>query len=98
MRTVRLSALFLLCTCLILLNGCNSEIDNLKIQNSTQQKRIAGLESELQTAKVRLEQLQRQLDTAEGRSAGHAQFRRPGDESDVVELRILARLDRKSVV
>ena len=67
MRTVRISVLFLTCTCLILLTGCNSEVDNLKIQNSTQQKRIAGLESELQTAKLKLEQLQRQLETAEGR-------------------------------
>jgi chemotaxis protein MotB len=67
MRTVRISVLFLTCTCLILLNGCNADVDNLKIQNSTQQKRIAGLESELQTAKLKLEQLQRQLETAEGR-------------------------------
>jgi chemotaxis protein MotB len=67
MRTVKLSVFFLLCPCLVLLNGCNSEVDNLKIQNNTQQKRIAGLESELQTTKVRLEQLQRQLETAEGR-------------------------------
>jgi chemotaxis protein MotB len=67
MRTVKLSVFFLSCTCLILLNGCNSELKDLRIQNNTQQKRIAELESEVQTAKVKLDQLKRQLETAEGR-------------------------------
>lgn len=67
MRTVKLSVFLLTCTCLLLLTGCNSELKNLKVQNNTQQKRIAELESELQTAKVQFEQLKRQLETAEGR-------------------------------
>lgn len=67
MRTVKLSVLFLTFTCLMLLSGCNSELKDLKVQNNTQQKRIAELESELQTTKVKLDQLQRQLETAEGR-------------------------------
>ena len=69
MRTVKLSVLFLLCGFVVLINGCVSEqqYKDLKVQNDTQQKRIAELESEVQTAKVRLEQLKRQLETAEGR-------------------------------
>jgi chemotaxis protein MotB len=70
MRTVKLSVFFVLCSFVVLLsNGCVSEqqYKDLKVQNSTQQKRIAELESELQTAKVKLDQLKRQLETAEGR-------------------------------
>jgi chemotaxis protein MotB len=69
MRTVKLSVLFLLGVFVVLTNGCVGEqqYKDLKVQNDTQQKRIAELESEVQTAKVRLEQLKRQLETAEGR-------------------------------
>jgi chemotaxis protein MotB len=69
MQTVKLSMLFLLCAFVVLINGCVAEqqYKDLKVQNDIQQKRIAELESELQTAKVKLEQLKRQLETAEGR-------------------------------
>jgi len=67
MRTVKLSVLFLLCICLVLLNGCGSELKDLRIQNDIQQERIAELESKVQTTKVRLEQLKRKLETAESR-------------------------------
>jgi chemotaxis protein MotB len=69
MRAVKLPALFLLSVLVALINGCVSDQDykKLKVQNDTQQKRIAELESELQTAKVKLDQLQRQLQAAEGR-------------------------------
>ena len=69
MKTVKLSAFFLLCVCVVLISGCGSELQDLRIQNNTQQKRIAELESELQTSKLKLEQLQRELDTAAGRSS-----------------------------
>jgi chemotaxis protein MotB len=70
MRTVKLSVLFLLCVFVVLINGCVGEQDykNLKVRNDTQQKRIAELESELQTTKIKLEQLKRQLESTEGRS------------------------------
>jgi chemotaxis protein MotB len=48
----------------ILANGCSSELQDLKIQNSFQQKRIAELESEVEAAKLQLDQLRRQLATA----------------------------------
>jgi len=72
MRTAKFSVLFLLCTFVVLIiNGCVSEqqYKDMKVQNDTQQKRIAELESELQTTRVRLEQLKRQLETAEGRGS-----------------------------
>jgi chemotaxis protein MotB len=69
MRTIKLSGLFLLCAFVVLINGCVTEQDykNLRVRNDTQQKRIAALESELQTAKVKLDQLKRQLESTEGR-------------------------------
>lgn len=67
MRTVKFAVVFLSFTCLTLLSGCNSELKDLKVRNSTQQKRIAELESELQTTKVQLDQLKRQLESSEGR-------------------------------
>lgn len=68
MRTVKLPLFFLLlCIFLVPLNGCGPTPKDLKVQNNIQQKRIAELESELQTGKVRLGQLKRQLDTADSR-------------------------------
>ncbi len=61
MRTVKLSAFFLLCISLALLTGCNKQLQDLKIQNDTQRKQIADLRSQVQTATLELEQLKRQL-------------------------------------
>ena len=71
MRTVKLLVFFLLCAFVVLINGCVSEqqYKDLKVQNNTQQKRIAELESKVQTTKVRLEQLKRKLETAESRGS-----------------------------
>ncbi|MDD5327047.1 MAG: OmpA family protein [Phycisphaerae bacterium] len=67
MRTVKLSVVLISCAFIVLTSGCNAELKDCKIQNATQQKRIAELESEVQTARVKLDQLQRQLESAEGR-------------------------------
>jgi len=71
MRTVKLSGVFLLCACVVLINGCvaEQEYKDLKIQNDTQRKRITELESEVQTTKLKLEQLKRELETAESRDS-----------------------------
>jgi len=63
MRTVKLSVLLVLFVGFVLLNGCVSEQDykNLQIQNSTQRKRIAELESEVQTTALELERLRNAL-------------------------------------
>jgi len=65
MWTVKLLGGFLACAFIVLASGCNGEMKDLRIQNDRQQKRIAQLESELRTAELQLDQLKRQLATAE---------------------------------
>jgi len=64
MRTMRLLCVFLVCVCVVVVTGCNSELQDLRIQNDTQRKRIAQLESEAAATKLQIEQLKRQLATA----------------------------------
>jgi len=73
MRIVKLSAFFLVSAFLVMLNGCGAELQDLRIQNDTQRKRIAELESEVQTIKLKLERSKRELDTAESRSGIEAE-------------------------
>ena len=70
MQTVKLSGTFLILALLVLLSGCVAEqqYNDLKIQNDTQQERIAKLESELQTAELKLKQLKRKFETTDGRT------------------------------
>ena len=65
MRTVKLTAIFGLCICVLLLNGCNSELEDLRIQNNTQQKLIDQLQAELAANTLLLEQLKKQLAAAQ---------------------------------
>ncbi|MGD8500537.1 MAG: OmpA family protein [Phycisphaerales bacterium] len=67
MRTVRLSAILAICSCVLLVNGCNSELQDLRIQNDTQQKLIDELQAELAANTLRLEQLKKQLAAAQQR-------------------------------
>ena len=69
MRTVKLSIIFLLSVSFLLLSGCGSELQDLRIQNNTQRERIAELESELQTGILQLDQLKRKLAAARGSSS-----------------------------
>jgi len=68
MRTVKLSLIFLLCACVLMVTGCSSELQDLRIQNDTQRQQIAKLESELQVSTLQLEQLRRQLASSQGKS------------------------------
>ena len=65
MRTVKLSLIFLLCACVLVVTGCSSELQDLRIQNDTQREQIAKLESELQVSVLQLEKLRRQLASAQ---------------------------------
>jgi chemotaxis protein MotB len=65
MRTVKLSAILGLCVCVLLVNGCNSELQDLRIQNNTQQKLIDQLQAELAANKLQLEQMKKQLAAAQ---------------------------------
>jgi len=68
MRTVKLSLIFLFCVSFLLLNGCGSELQDLRIQNDTQRERMKQLESDLQAKILQLDELQRKLASAEGSS------------------------------
>ena len=70
MRTVKLLVVFIVCACVVLVNGCVSqqEYKDLRIQNDTQRNRIAELESQVETIKLKLEKLKRHLSTAESRA------------------------------
>jgi len=65
MRTVKLSAILCLCVSVLLVNGCNSELQDLRIQNNTQQKLIDQLQAELAANTLRLEQMKKQLAAAQ---------------------------------
>lgn len=64
MQTVKVSALAALCVCVVLVTGCVQE-NSLRIQNATQRTRIEKLESEIQTNKLTIDQLQRKIQTAD---------------------------------
>jgi chemotaxis protein MotB len=81
MRTLKLSGVCLLCTCLVLVHGCASELRDLRIQNDTQRKRIAELESQVNTANLQLDQMRRQLAAAGEKG---------GIEQDALEQKIAA--------
>lgn len=70
MAIARVSAVVFIVGILIFVNGCVSEQDynDLKLQNESQRKRMAELESEVRAKTLELEQLKRQLDSASGRS------------------------------
>ena len=64
MRTVKLSAILIVFGCVLLVNGCNSELQDLRIQNRKQQERIDQLQAEISANELQLEQLKNQLATA----------------------------------
>jgi len=65
MRTVKLSVIFGLFACVLLVNGCSSELQDLRIQNNTQQKLIDQLQADLAANNLRLEQMKKQLAAAQ---------------------------------
>jgi chemotaxis protein MotB len=69
MRTVKVSIIFLLGISFLFLNGCGSELQDLRIRNQTQSDRIDELGSELGTCTLQLDQLKRQLAAARGSSS-----------------------------
>ena len=64
MRTVKFSVVFIVCTSLVLVNGCGSELKDCKIQNAAQLKLVSQLESKVGATELRLKQCNRRLDTA----------------------------------
>jgi chemotaxis protein MotB len=68
MRTIKLSAIFV-CASVLLVSGCNSELDSLRIKNSKQQSLIDQLTTDLNTARVELEQTKKLLAAAQQRDS-----------------------------
>jgi len=83
MSTLKFSLASFLCICLIVISGCVSEqqYKELRVQNNTQRKRISEIESELKATKLKLDRLQRKLDSAEKLS---------GVETDALQQKIAA--------
>ena len=65
MRTFKLSAILISFTCLVMISGCGTELQDCRIANDTQRKRIAELEADRQTTALMLDQLKRQLAVAQ---------------------------------
>jgi chemotaxis protein MotB len=66
MRTAKLSAIILFCASVLLINGCDSQMEQIRIQNDALQQRISDLQSQLDAANLQLDQYKRQLATAQG--------------------------------
>jgi chemotaxis protein MotB len=81
MRTVKLSAIITVYSCVLLATGCNQELQDLRIQNNTQRELIASLESKLQVAELELDKLNRQLEALHGKG---------GIEVETLEQKIAA--------
>jgi chemotaxis protein MotB len=64
MRTVGFSLIVLCIFFIVLSSGC-TELQDLRIQNQRQNERISELNSQLQSSKLQLAQLQRKLDSAD---------------------------------
>ncbi|MCP4450342.1 MAG: hypothetical protein GY809_02695, partial [Planctomycetes bacterium] len=66
MRTARLFGLIGVCMCMVALSGCGTRLADLQIQNDIQANRIKELTTELGSTKMELDQLRRQLASADG--------------------------------
>ncbi|HEC02728.1 MAG TPA: hypothetical protein ENI81_04235, partial [Phycisphaerales bacterium] len=60
MRTIRLSAILVACALALSMAGCNGNQD-LRIQNDTQRRHIADLESQLAANKLEVQRLTSEL-------------------------------------
>jgi chemotaxis protein MotB len=65
MQTVKLSAILVVCASIFLIGGCDSQLQDLRIQNQTQQRRIDELQAELAAANLQLDQLNKKLAAAQ---------------------------------
>jgi chemotaxis protein MotB len=70
MRLATVLVTGIVCASLVIISGCVSDqsYKDLKIQNDSQRRRIADLESQLQAANLQLDKMKRELDATGGRS------------------------------
>ena len=64
MLTMKLSGIILICICIVFIGGCNAEMEDLRIQNQTQQKQIDTLRAEVAAKNIELDKLNRELSDA----------------------------------
>jgi chemotaxis protein MotB len=62
MRNVKLSAILLLSASVIFFSGCTQELEQLRLQNDRQSRRINELNAELEKAKLERDQYKQQLE------------------------------------
>ena len=67
MRPVKITVASIICALILISAGCDSQVRDLKLQNDTQRKHIADLESQLQAQNLQLEQMKRQLEAMSGK-------------------------------
>jgi len=65
MRTVKLSAIVFVCACVLLVNGCDSELQELRTEKETQQTKIDEIQAELEASNLQIEQTKEQLAATE---------------------------------
>ena len=65
MQTAKLSAILAVCVSIFLVSGCDSQLQDLRIQNQTQQRRIDELQAQLAAANLQLDQLNKKLAAAQ---------------------------------
>ncbi len=80
MRIVKLSVVFLVCACVVLINGCGPELQSLRRQNRALNLNQKKLASELQVARLSRDQKDRQLTAAAEREK---------IERDMLQLKIM---------
>jgi len=61
MQNIRQLVIVSAISCMLLLTGCAAEMKDLRIKEDVQRSRISQLESELKTAKLQLDQANREL-------------------------------------
>jgi chemotaxis protein MotB len=61
MLITKLSGIILICACIVLAVGCNPELEDLRVQNETQQKQIDALRAEVAAKNIELDKLNREL-------------------------------------
>ena len=61
MQTVKLSAIVIICAFVLLISGCNEEMQEQPIQKDMQQTKIDKLQAELESSNMQLEQMKKQL-------------------------------------
>ena len=103
MRLATIPVICAVCALFIFSSGCVSEQSNkdLKIQNDTQRKRLADLESQLQAANLQLDQMKRQVDALGGKNnieAGSMQQKIAALEEELAKKKALIEAMQKQLL